>query len=62
MTKGEKAAATTKANKEKRRMKEAQQQAERKLIHDSLLAVLEDETADATAKVRAAELLREYRF
>lgn len=57
MTRGEKAAATVRARKQRQRELEAAQRAEREAIHALLLEVVNDSTATYSERLRAAELL-----
>ena len=62
MTRGEKAAITAAANREKRRQREDQRRQDRELTRSAILAVLSDPEANAEAKVKAAEMLETARM
>ena len=62
MTPSEKRSQTARKNHKLRKQKEVQRRFERETIKRGLLSVLDSDTATTADKLRAAELLREYRF
>ena len=49
-----------KQNAQRRKEREAEAIRERRLIHDNMIAILSDENASTSDKLRAAEILKGY--
>ena len=60
MTANEKRSKTAKENAAKRREREDQDRREKALIHDNMIAILSDDNASTSDKLRAAEILKGY--